>query len=305
MTPLELICAVLPYFKALVAWSLRNRGLGQRTIARALNTSQALISKYLSRPREYYLTLLRDSGFSEEEVGGVVEAVTNYLIKGRAGDAMLFLTTYFLTELRNGRFCQLHRSQVRGLGECSICSYLAVRAGDEVIQRVEDAVKILESLPNIYMVVPEVGMNVVEARAGASSVHEVVGVPGRIVRVFNKVKAVSTPCYGGSRFMATLLLNVMKYFPNVRSAANIRYSKEVENILSKLNLHTLIIGPYEIRTLDGVVSLVNKALATSDKAPDAIIDLGPPGFEHLIYLFAEDSYRLVSKIALIINSLKQ
>lgn len=298
-TPFDVVSSVLPYIKALLAWSLNDKGLSQRQAAKALHVSQALISKYLSKEPYHYLLKLKELGLDEGEVKEVIEVVTNYLVGRRLGDAASYLTIFLLTKLRDGRLCNAHRKLVRGLVNCNICYYLTPNLSDEVVQRVKYALENIEMIRNIRMLVPEVGMNIVEARPNAKTTFEVVGIPGRIVKVFNTVKAVSQPTYGSSRFMATLLLEVMKYFPNIRSAANIKHSNELEKSLARLKMSMVKIGPYEYRTLDTVIELVSRELRRLKSSPDAIIDLGPPGFEHLIYLLAEDSLKLLEKLRLV------
>ncbi|MCS7108027.1 MAG: thiamine-phosphate synthase family protein [Sulfolobales archaeon] len=302
-TPFDVVNSVLPYIKALFAWSLSNKGLSQRQVAKALCVSQALISKYLSKEQHYYMSKLKELGLDEAEVKDVIEVVSNYIIGRRLGDATSYLTIFLLTKLKDGKLCNAHRRLVRGLENCNICYYLTPGVSDEVVQRVKYALENLETMRDVMVLVPEVGMNIVEARPNAKTIFEVVGIPGRIVKVFNTVKAVSQPTYGSSRFMATILLEVMKYFPNIRSAANIKYSKELENSLNKLKMNVVRIGPYEYRTLETIVELVSKELRKLKSSPDAVIDLGPPGFEHLIYLFAEDSLKLLEKFRLIVSTI--
>ncbi len=301
-TPFDAVNSVLPYIKGLVAWNLSGRGLSQRQIARALYVSQALVSKYLSKPPQYYISKLRGLGIDEGEVESVAEVVANYILGKRLGDATSYLTIFLLTKLKEGRLCKAHRTLVRGLGNCNICHYLTPGVSDEIVQRVKYVLENLEVMQNVQMLVPEVGMNIVEARPNARSISEVVGIPGRVVKVFNTVRAVSEPTYGSSKFMASLLLEVMKYFPNIRSAANIKYSKEIEDRIRKLKLNVVTIGPYESRSLETVLSLVSNELSRLKICPDAIIDLGPPGLEHLIYLLAEDSLKLLEKFRLLTST---
>ncbi|MEM1601011.1 MAG: thiamine-phosphate synthase family protein [Sulfolobales archaeon] len=298
-TPFDIVNNVLPYIKALIAWNLSNRGLSQRQIAKSLYVSQALISKYLSKPPQYYISKLKWLGLNEDEVNNVVEVVTNYIVGRRPHDATSYLTIFLLTKLKDGRLCKAHKLLIQGLANCNICYYLTPGVSDEIIQRVKYVLENLEAIRNVGALVPEVGMNIVEARPNARSTSEVVGIPGRVVKVFNTIKAVSEPTYGSSRFMASVLLEVMKYFPNIKSAANIKYSKEIEDSIRKLKLNTTTIGPYENRSIETVVTLISNELKKMKTPPDAIIDLGPPGFEHLIYILAEDSIKLLEKLRLI------
>jgi predicted fused transcriptional regulator/phosphomethylpyrimidine kinase/predicted transcriptional regulator len=304
LTPFDVVNEILPHIKALIVWNLSNRGFSQRQIARAMFVSQALISKYLAKEPQYYVNKLKSLGFDEPELSSVVEIVTTYIRDGRLNDASFYLTTFLLSKLRDGKLCRIHRSLTHGLLNCSICQQLIFEVADELVQKVKYVLEKLELIPNIQVLVPEIGMNLVEARPNAKTVFEVVGIPGRIVKVFNTIRAVSQPTYGGSRFLSMILLEVMRKFPQVRSAANIKYLESVEKQLRKLNSNIVTIGPYESRSLDIVIKLISKELNSIKTPPDAIIDLGPPGFEHLIYIFAEDSIKLLEKLKLLATSIK-
>mgnify|MGYP001626166792 CR=1 FL=1 len=304
-TPFDIVDYILPDIKALISWNLAKKGVGQRQIARALSTSQALISKYLSKDPGYYLEKLSKLGIDISELNTIIEVITTYIIKGRLNDAISYLTIYLLTLLKGRKLCNAHKLIARSLSDCNVCDYIIHAYSDELVERVKYVTWVLETLPDAELLVPEIGMNVVEARPNAKTVYDVVGIPGRIVKVFNKVKAVSQPTYGGSRFMASLILEVMKYFPHIRSAVNIKYSEEAEDALMKLNFNVTKLKHYETRSLNTILSLISNELMRASTAPDAIIDLGPPGFEHLIYVLAEDSLKLVNKLNNLMNELRR
>ena len=61
------------------------------------------------------------------------------------------------------------------------------------------------------------------AKEDAITINDVAGVPGRITTVNGKAKAFMKPDWGASSHMARLILEVMKYDPERRSAINLRY----------------------------------------------------------------------------------
>ena len=75
--------------------------------------------------------------------------------------------------------------------------------------------------------IPEVSSNLGYALPGAEGIHDVAAYPGRIVRFKDTVASVSDPEFGASRHVAKIILTVMNFDPEYRSAMNIRYSKEV------------------------------------------------------------------------------
>ena len=88
-------------------------------------------------------------------------------------------------------------------------------------------------------------MNIVSAHPNASTINDVAGFTGRIVKVGKTVVAVGDPTLGGSKHTAEVLLTVMKKYRQYRAAVVIRYSEECVEKLSKLNHKVVKSGPHE------------------------------------------------------------
>ncbi|MEM2539298.1 MAG: bifunctional hydroxymethylpyrimidine kinase/phosphomethylpyrimidine kinase, partial [Candidatus Bathyarchaeia archaeon] len=75
-----------------------------------------------------------------------------------------------------------------------------------VLKSVSEAKRILESSPHVASLVPEVGINVAMALPYAESIKDIAAIPGRLMRVFDNVRASSCPEFGASSHLARYLL---------------------------------------------------------------------------------------------------
>jgi predicted fused transcriptional regulator/phosphomethylpyrimidine kinase len=144
--------------------------------------------------------------------------------------------------------------------------------------------------------IPEVGANIVFALPKAREIQDVAGVEGRIIRVKGTVHPVGQVDFGASDHMARVVLTVMKYEPSIRSAANIRFSEKILQIMQEILLEVCEFDrahePPGIQTMDwGVASCCKEGV------PDAIFDRGAVGKEAMIRILGEDPLSVVRTIA--------
>lgn len=172
-------------------------------------------------------------------------------------------------------------------------------AGNEkVVAAVRSAVDRITEFMNPVLI-PEVGMNIGYALPGATSVMEVAAVEGRIVRKGDAVFPVGEVKMGASDHVARIVLTAMKYDPEMRSAANIRYSDTAVEILKGM--------PLEIRSFDrnrepAGVSTMDWGVASccsEEDVPDVIYDLGAVGKEPMIRILGEDPASVVNNILML------
>ncbi len=157
-------------------------------------------------------------------------------------------------------------------------------------------------------IVPEVRSNLVMARKNAKTIDDVAGIPGRITTVNGKLKVFMKPEWGASSHMARLVLEVMKYNPQLRSAMNLRYHEDIIIICGKLGLkisyYDRIKEPEEHRNIEGhTISWgVKEAIENLGDIPDVIYHIGEWGKEPMIVLIGEDPVD-VAKLAVCISEL--
>lgn len=160
---------------------------------------------------------------------------------------------------------------------------------------------------NIGHLIPEVQSNLGYALPHASSLQEVIAFPGRIVRLNHSLVTIAEPTPGASRHIAQIILTVMKYRKDLRSAMNIRYSPE---IIRKCRSLKLTLGtfnrkdePKGIKRKEGA-SLswgIEKLLSKKKTIPDAIYDLGDRGKEPMIRIIGRNPLEVADKVLKIVK----
>ncbi len=124
---------------------------------------------------------------------------------------------------------------------------------------------------------------------------EVVAVPGRIVRVKARAKAMLPPEPGTSRHLSRVLLLVRRVRPDVRACINLRYDSRVGRILTRLHLRIIEIGDYGVSAAgDPTVEALIERLATARDPFDGVVDTGGNGIEPNLYLFSNGAREVVA-----------
>ena len=86
--------------------------------------------------------------------------------------------------------------------------------------------------------IPDAGMNIVYALPDARDKEDVAGGLGRIGRLGDRVHPVGEIAFGASDYVVRIVLTAMRFDPDIRSAANIRFSEailqELENLMFEI-----------------------------------------------------------------------
>ncbi|QOJ78711.1 bifunctional hydroxymethylpyrimidine kinase/phosphomethylpyrimidine kinase [Infirmifilum lucidum] len=195
----------------------------------------------------------------------------------------------------------------RGHGPVNPIAALAIDAERyRVLHNVSSALRILEEHgKSVAKLVPECQMNIAMSlpKHYARGVEDVAGVPGRIVKLNDSIKASSAPAFGASRHVARAVLKIMEYDPEVRAAANIRFSEEVLRILQELSYSVSYYDrreePPEVKRVEGatipwgVETAVRRA---GGRVPRAIYHTGDWGKEPMILLFGKDAVEVANMV---------
>jgi hydroxymethylpyrimidine/phosphomethylpyrimidine kinase len=167
-----------------------------------------------------------------------------------------------------------------------------------VLESVEKAKLMLESSPETVMLVPEVGMNVAMAVPFAEDLGDVAAIPGRLVKVFDQVKAAGYPSFGASAHLAKYILEIVKREPTKRAAINVKFSEDVLNLLERKNLAVSFYDrseePEEIKKIEGktIPWGVGQAIERIGRVPDVIFHRGDVGKEPMIVILGEEAAEL-------------
>jgi hydroxymethylpyrimidine/phosphomethylpyrimidine kinase len=180
-----------------------------------------------------------------------------------------------------------------------------------VIGVLSEAIELLEEHSEVSSVIPEVQSNIAMAlpKFYLRSVKDVAGIPGRIVKFKEGVKASGAPEFGASSHLARILLKVMSYDPDVRSMMNIKYEPKVVEACERLGLIISFFDrgeePRELKAVEGG-SLpwgVDRAINKIGKVPDIIYDKGDFGKEPMVRVFGKDALEVSKKVINIANEL--
>lgn len=168
-----------------------------------------------------------------------------------------------------------------------------------VVDRLGEAVTLLAERMDARLI-PEAGMQIVYALPDARSGDDVAGVAGRIVRLGDKVHPVGQIVFGAGEDVARFVLTAMRFDPEIRSAATIRFSEavlmEMENLLFEVCSFDRAKEPPGVQTMDwGVASCCREGV------PDVVYDRGAVGVEPMIRVFGEDPVRVAQNILKLSN----
>lgn len=180
-----------------------------------------------------------------------------------------------------------------------------------IYEELTNAVREFESI-NPVRLIPEVGTNFVYSLPlpYARSTKDVAGVKGRIVKYGNSVKAVGPVEFGASDHLARAVLTYMRFYPEYRSAINIRYSREIiEEIIEiaqergfKVSFYDRREEPEEIKAKEGATIPwgIETAIKRIKERPDIIYHLGDVGKEPMILVFGRNPREVLEKIKMLI-----
>ncbi len=287
----------LPSTRALVSRRLNKEGFSQGRIASLLGITQASVSLYLSEKPSKPFDQLSELGISGEEA----ERYSSLLAEDLKRNPVYAVTTLYAIWsdlLGKGLMCRAHRREYPFLASCDVCMKTFGRQevkGFEAIEHVSRAVSMIESSEAFVRVMPQVSVNVAYAHGEATSVDDVVAMPGRIVKAQGKARAFMRPEFGASTHLAKVLLEVKSRMKSFNAAINLKYDRQIEKILRKTKLRILRIGGvYPQGGDDPVVESLRQKIRESRGEFDALVDTGGPGLEPNLYLFAADAVEVAS-----------
>jgi len=289
----------LPSMRALVAKRLKEEGLSQGKIASLLGVTQASVSSYLSASAGRYVTGLSALGVSTEQATTFACLLAEDL-KANPTYAVATLYSIWNKLLGGGAACASHRREYPFLATCDVCLRVFGpdrQASSGAVEHLEDALRPIEGSSLFVHVMPEISVNVAYAPPGAASPDDVVAIPGRIVKVRGQARSFMRPEFGSSTHLATILLEVSRIYPEVRSAMNLRFDDRMAKVLRRLGVEFLQIGPeYPADTGDKVLGAIRSKLRPRGRPErlGAVVDVGGTGVEPTTYLFAQDPVLVVT-----------
>ena len=96
-----------------------------------------------------------------------------------------------------------------------------------VITELQEALNRLIDLDEFHILIPETQTNFVYAIENAKSTKDVAAIDGRIIKIGNRSKAASCISFGASKHVANAVLTYMEINPEMRSAINIKFDRDI------------------------------------------------------------------------------
>ncbi|MBM3896501.1 MAG: bifunctional hydroxymethylpyrimidine kinase/phosphomethylpyrimidine kinase [Thaumarchaeota archaeon] len=176
----------------------------------------------------------------------------------------------------------------------------------EIEKSLSNSILYFKNLRNIHSLIPECQTNFVYSKPQPKSIHDILGISGRIVRAGTSVNVAGNLEYGASRHVASTILAVTKKFPLIRSALNLKYDSK---IIEKFREYGLTVLSYD-RTKEpssikrkenssvlwGIKSSIKKTI----NPPDIIFHRGDFGKEPMIVVFGKNPSEVIKKISSIL-----
>ncbi|MEW6070440.1 MAG: thiamine-phosphate synthase family protein, partial [Candidatus Thermoplasmatota archaeon] len=167
-----------------------------------------------------------------------------------------------------------------------------------ILKELKESVAYVEqNLP--LELVPEVGINFVYALPNASSLQDVCGIEGRLVKVGNKLKRVGEIEFGKSKHIATVVLTAMRYDRSIRSGMNIKYSEEILEKAKALKLKISSFNRRKEPKKEKISTMewgTERAIKKIGLVPDIIYDKGTIGKEAMIRILGRNPVEVLYKL---------
>ena len=170
----------------------------------------------------------------------------------------------------------------------------------EVYTSLQRAIEMIEATPNFGKLIPETQSNLAYSISEPSGIDDIMAVKGRIVKVGDNARPVSSLKFGVSKHIAAAILGYMKFRPNMRAAMNIKYNSrsilEARRFFSVSN-YDRTKEPKQSKRREGysVAWGINQALLKNPTA-DIIYHQGDFGKEAMTIVFAPTPIDVVKKL---------
>lgn len=174
-----------------------------------------------------------------------------------------------------------------------------------VIEELSIAINELEAITDVGKLIPETQSNFAYAIPNATSIKEVAGIKGRIVRIDQKVKASSCIEFGATQHIASAVISYMNINPLMRAGFNIKYDKKIIELLQsfmKISEYDRRLEPQKLKEKEGYTIQwgVKKAIL-KDKEVRGIYHKGDIGKEPMIILFGHNPAEIVKYLRKLIE----
>jgi predicted fused transcriptional regulator/phosphomethylpyrimidine kinase/predicted transcriptional regulator len=300
---------LLPFLRKAIAEYLHTKGFTQTQIAQMLNVSQPAVSYYL---KQEVSSSIYSTGFVKERSFELAEA----LIAKKSTSQIIRSTCQLCLSLRPyGSTCQLHREQIDLEEDCTACIVTtplpSYSEKDEALQDLKTAIALLENTPEAINLMPEVAIQIVRSIPSAKNIDEMAAIPGRVVKVKERLKSVASPEFGVSQHTARLLLALMRkdQFLRIKAMICIRYDHKIQDALDTLGITysqlQINSSAKKVNQEDYEVTHAIETQLNAGKTPETIIDPGGEGREAIAYLLGKTAVEVVQQALRIAKKIQE
>ena len=276
---------VFPAVKILTARILSEKyGKTQKEIAKELNLSQSMVSRYLNEKKTFNKEIFRIS----EKIAEKLAFALNKEVS--TPEILEFLCTTCFELRKNREICSLHK-----ISDCNVCLNLYTKnlsERREVIENMEKAAEILEKM-TLNSLIPEVRTNIAMAVKNPKSYLEIAAFPGRLTEIKGKLRRISNPEFGASKHISGVLISVMEKYPENRAILNLKYNKSFKDILEEL------FTVFYIKRKTDEEEELEKIIKERYNGEECIVDPGAFGIEPCLYILGRTALDTVEKVRMI------
>ncbi len=112
--------------------------------------------------------------------------------------------------------------------------YGSFRKLDELEEAVSLALNEIEGIEGADRLIPEVGLNLVYSKTASMGPLDVVGLNGRVVVSKGKPRVCGEVEYGGSQFLASVIVEAQRRLPRLRAAVVVRGGEDIAKALGEI-----------------------------------------------------------------------
>ena len=172
--------------------------------------------------------------------------------------------------------------------------------------RLKKAINEFTNQNKIWDYIPECQTNFVFSKSKPKSIKDIFGLEGRIVKSGNSVIVAGEIISGGSKHVASAVLEMNKKFSNIRSGVNIKYDPKT---IAKIKTKGLRVTSYDRKDEPKIIKKkenssiswgIKHAIKNAKTHYDAIYHKGDLGKEPMIIIFGEEPEDVIRKITLIV-----
>ena len=164
-----------------------------------------------------------------------------------------------------------------------------LRERERVLASVRRGLRTLTNASGFAGLIPNVGANVVECLADATSIDDVAAVPGRLVDVKGRAMVPGEPEFGVSEHVATVLLAVRESGVSARATVNVRYDPALVARLGES--YPTVEFDAERPTRDAIRDALTGDASDGSDVDDVIVlyQTGAVGIEPIVYVLAPNA----------------